>query len=188
PSPRMQYTASSFAQPLTDTFDLLLQTRRVLIAPDGLFPKEASLATETPDPYQEYIYRPLFRAIGRDLLLLRPLQQGQVQLYILYIAVTPPSAPALAASVTHESAINIAIAPCDGTRSPHSGSYQSHQGRCRRPRWSATLAAISRPVEAGPERRGIQPDDYVGLPGGTSSGSCVHDLCHRATSFRSFSG
>jgi hypothetical protein len=84
----MQYTASSFAQPLTDTFDLLLQTHRVVIAPRGLFPKEASLATETPDPYQEYIFRPLFRAIGRDLLLLRPLQQGQVQLYILYIAVT----------------------------------------------------------------------------------------------------
>jgi hydrogenase-4 component B len=88
PSRRMQYTASSFAQPLTDTFDLLLQTRRVLIAPRGFFPKEASLATETPDPYQEYIFRPLFRAIGHDLLLLRPLQQGKVQLYILYIAVT----------------------------------------------------------------------------------------------------
>jgi hydrogenase-4 component B len=88
PSPRMQYTASSFAQPLTDTFDLLLQTRRVLIAPRGLFPTEASLATETPDPYQRFIFRPLFRDIGRVLSLLRPLQQGQVQLYILYIAVT----------------------------------------------------------------------------------------------------
>lgn len=88
PSPRMQYTASSFAQPLTETFDLLLQTRRNVTAPDGFFPKEASFATETPDPYQEHIYRPLFREIGRDLLRLRPLQQGQVQLYILYIAVT----------------------------------------------------------------------------------------------------
>jgi NADH:ubiquinone oxidoreductase subunit 5 (subunit L)/multisubunit Na+/H+ antiporter MnhA subunit len=88
PSPRMQYTASSFAQPLTDIFDSLLQTRRVLIAPNGLFPKEGSFATETPDPYQEYVFRPLFHAISRDLLLLRPLQQGQVQLYILYIAVT----------------------------------------------------------------------------------------------------
>jgi formate hydrogenlyase subunit 3/multisubunit Na+/H+ antiporter MnhD subunit len=88
PSPRMQYTASSFAQPLTDTFDLLLQTRRVLSTPRGFFPKDASLATETPDPYQEYIFLPLFRAISRNLLLLRPLQQGRVQLYILYIAVT----------------------------------------------------------------------------------------------------
>jgi hypothetical protein len=84
----MQYTASSFAQPLTETFDLLLQTRRVVTAPHGLFPKEASFATETPDPYQEHVYRPLFREISRDLLRLRPLQQGQVQLYILYIAVT----------------------------------------------------------------------------------------------------
>ena len=88
PSPRMQYTASSFAQPLTDTFDLLLQTRRVLNPPHGLFPIEASLVTETPDPYQRYIFGPLFRDIGRTLSLLRPLQQGQVQLYILYIAVT----------------------------------------------------------------------------------------------------
>ncbi len=88
PSRRMQYTASSFAQPLTETFDLFLLTRRVLCAPRGFFPKKASLATETPDPYQEFIFRPLFRAIGRDLLLLRPLQQGKVQLYILYIAVT----------------------------------------------------------------------------------------------------
>jgi hydrogenase-4 component B len=88
PSPRTQYTASSFALPLTDTFDLLLQTRRTVAPPHGLFPKEASLATETPDPYQEHLYQPLFREIGRDLLRLRPLQQGKVQIYILYIAVT----------------------------------------------------------------------------------------------------
>lgn len=88
PSRRMQYTASSFAQPLTETFDLLLRTRRVLRAPRGFFPEQASLATQTADPYQEYIFRPLFRTISRDLMLLRPLQQGKVQLYILYIAVT----------------------------------------------------------------------------------------------------
>jgi hypothetical protein len=88
PSRRMQYTASSFAQPLTDTFSLLLQTRRDLVAPRGFFPTEASLATETPDPYQEYIFQPFLRAIGRGFYTLRLIQQGQVQLYILYIAVT----------------------------------------------------------------------------------------------------
>jgi hydrogenase-4 component B len=88
PSPRMQYTASSFAQPLTDTFGLLLQTRRVLDAPRGIFPSKASLVTETPDPYQEYIFQPFLRAIGRAFSTLRLVQQGQVQLYILYIAVT----------------------------------------------------------------------------------------------------
>ncbi len=88
PSSRMQYTGSSFAQPLTGTFGLLLQTRRVLLAPMGLFPTEASLVTETRDPYQVYIFQPFFRAIGRFFSLLRPVQQGQVQLYILYIAIT----------------------------------------------------------------------------------------------------
>jgi len=88
PSPRMQYTASSFAQPLTDTFGLLLQTRRVLVAPRGLFPTEARLATTTADPYQEYIFQPFLSAVGRGFSMLRLVQQGQVQLYILYIAVT----------------------------------------------------------------------------------------------------
>jgi NADH:ubiquinone oxidoreductase subunit 5 (subunit L)/multisubunit Na+/H+ antiporter MnhA subunit len=88
PSVRMQYTGSSFSQPLTDTFDLLVRTRRITVAPHDLFSKEASLITHTPDPYQEYIFQPVFRAIGHGLSLLRPLQQGQAQLYILYIAVT----------------------------------------------------------------------------------------------------
>ena len=88
PSSRMQYTASSFAQPLTDTFDLLIQTRQVLDAPIGLFPKDGSFTSETPDPLHEYIVRPLFCASGRSLSLLGPLQQGKLQLYILYIALT----------------------------------------------------------------------------------------------------
>jgi len=88
PSPRMQYTASSFAQPLTETFGLLLQTHRVLRAPRGLFPQQAEYHTETTDPYQDYIYQPLFGAISRGLAVLRPVQQGKVQIYVLYIAVT----------------------------------------------------------------------------------------------------
>ncbi len=88
PSPRMQYTASSFAQPLTETFAILLQTRRVLSAPRGLFPQQAEFLTQTDDPYKTYIFQPMFHAIGRWLSSLRPLQQGKVQLYVLYIAVT----------------------------------------------------------------------------------------------------
>jgi len=87
-SPRMQYTASSFAQPLTETFGLLLETRRVLEGPRGLFPQHAKFYTETDDPYESYIFRPMFHAISCGLSSLRPLQQGKVQLYVLYIAVT----------------------------------------------------------------------------------------------------
>jgi len=88
PSPRMQYTASSFAQPLTESFGMLLRTRRVLAAPQGLFPQRAEFRTHTDDPYESYIFRPMFGAIGRVMAYLRPLQQGRVQFYVLYIAVT----------------------------------------------------------------------------------------------------
>ena len=38
PTARMQYTASSFAQPLTDLFRPLLGTRKKVVAPRGFFP------------------------------------------------------------------------------------------------------------------------------------------------------
>jgi formate hydrogenlyase subunit 3/multisubunit Na+/H+ antiporter MnhD subunit len=88
PSPRMQYTASSFAQPLTDLFGWLLQTRNRVVPPVGFFPRVASLATDTPDVCSEYVYRPLFTRIGRGLSSLRWLQHGRVHLYVLYIALT----------------------------------------------------------------------------------------------------
>jgi hydrogenase-4 component B len=88
PSPRMQYSASSFAQPLTDLFRPLLQTRRKLAAPEGLFPRAASLTTETPDVCSDRVYEPAFAGIERALAAFRWLQHGRVQLYVLYIALT----------------------------------------------------------------------------------------------------
>jgi NADH:ubiquinone oxidoreductase subunit 5 (subunit L)/multisubunit Na+/H+ antiporter MnhA subunit len=88
PSPRMQYTASSFAQPLTDLFAPLIGTRRRLVLSDGFFPRTGSFASETPDPYRERLYRPAFRGIDKSLSAFRWLQHGRVQLYVLYIAFT----------------------------------------------------------------------------------------------------
>jgi NADH:ubiquinone oxidoreductase subunit 5 (subunit L)/multisubunit Na+/H+ antiporter MnhA subunit len=88
PTPGMQYTASSFAQPLTDLFGVVLQTRRRLVPPSGLFPNTASLATETADVCAEHLYRPAFSGIGRGLAALRWLQHGRIHLYVLYIALT----------------------------------------------------------------------------------------------------
>jgi hydrogenase-4 component B len=87
PSPRMQYTASSFAQPLTESFGMLLRTRRIQTAPQGLFPQRAEFRTETDDPYEKHIFRPVFGALSRGMAYFRPLQQGRVQFYVLYIAV-----------------------------------------------------------------------------------------------------
>jgi len=88
PVARMQYTAASFTQPLTELFGMLLQTRRHMAPPAGLFPHDASLVTETPDVWTAYVYRPLFRGIGRGLASLRWLQHGRLNLYVLYVAVT----------------------------------------------------------------------------------------------------
>ncbi len=88
PSARIQYTASSFAQPLTTLFAPLLRTRRKLAAPEGYFPRAASLSTETPDAARVALYEPAFSAVGWVLARMRWLQQGRIQLYVLYIALT----------------------------------------------------------------------------------------------------
>jgi len=88
PTPRMQYTASSFAQPLTSLFRFLLRTRFFLIMTPGLFPRASSLTTETEDLSRTRLYQPLFVSIGRSLSSLRWVQHGQVHLYVLYVALT----------------------------------------------------------------------------------------------------
>jgi len=87
PSARMQYTASSFANPLTESFAMLLQTRETLTGVQGLFPDKAEFHSHTDDLFRNRLFEPLFHTIGRAIAVLRPLQQGRVQLYVLYIAV-----------------------------------------------------------------------------------------------------
>jgi hydrogenase-4 component B len=86
PTARMQYSSSSFAQPLTGIFRGLLGTRRIATAVSGLFPSKAALATETPDVFSQHLYRPVFGGIGSLFTRLRWLQHGRLQLYVLYIA------------------------------------------------------------------------------------------------------
>ncbi|MGD0745645.1 MAG: proton-conducting transporter membrane subunit [Verrucomicrobiota bacterium] len=88
PTARMQYTASSFAQPLMDLFRPVLGTKKRITPPRGFFPAEAALKTETPDISHEEMYRPMFERVNEWLSQLRWLQHGKVQLYVLYLAVT----------------------------------------------------------------------------------------------------
>jgi hypothetical protein len=69
-------------------FHVLLQTRARGAAIQGLFPRSASLVTETDDLSQARVYHPLFVGIGRGLSSLRWVQQGQVHFYVLYVAFT----------------------------------------------------------------------------------------------------
>jgi formate hydrogenlyase subunit 3/multisubunit Na+/H+ antiporter MnhD subunit len=88
PSPRMQYTGSSFAQPLMAVFGRVVPPEVRGEPPKGFFPGRASFASASPDPGRERVYAPLFRGLERALVRFRWLQHGQVQLYVLYIALT----------------------------------------------------------------------------------------------------
>ena len=88
PTPRMQYTASSFARPLTQLFRLFLQPRDEIHAPQGLFPKLAALHTHAPDLFRRYVYDPLFLGVAWLAAKLHRLQEGHIQIYVLYIALT----------------------------------------------------------------------------------------------------
>jgi hydrogenase-4 component B len=88
PTPRMQYTSSSYVQPAVFFFTPLFRLRRALVAPLGLFPKEAAFSSEISDPANELLYRPAFRLVGRLLAGLRWLQRGYLHVYMLYIGVT----------------------------------------------------------------------------------------------------
>jgi NADH:ubiquinone oxidoreductase subunit 5 (subunit L)/multisubunit Na+/H+ antiporter MnhA subunit len=88
PTPRMQYTASSFVEPVTTLFAAVLRQTREVIKAEGLFPKRAAYESSTPDPARDVIYRPSATGVDRTLVRLRWLQHGRINLYVLYIAVT----------------------------------------------------------------------------------------------------
>lgn len=88
PSASMQYTASSFAQPLTGMFEAFLRPKVHYTKPAGLFPVNASFHSTTDDLFLEKFYLPVFRAFEWCAMKLRFLQAGRVQFYILYIGLT----------------------------------------------------------------------------------------------------
>ncbi len=88
PGARMQYSASSFAQPLTRMFNVILRIRRQGQEPHGFFPQRASLRTHGDDVFRDGFYAPIFQGIEWFMLRAHNLQQGRVQIYLLYVAVT----------------------------------------------------------------------------------------------------
>jgi len=88
PTARMQYTASSYAQPLTDFFGSVLRTRYKYVPPEGILPEGTSLSTETLDVFRSEFYDPIFERTADVLAWFRKAQHGRVQLYVLYIALT----------------------------------------------------------------------------------------------------
>jgi formate hydrogenlyase subunit 3/multisubunit Na+/H+ antiporter MnhD subunit len=88
PDARMQYTSSSFAQPLVGMFRFPLATRRRWTPITAHFPSKAGFSSHTPDLLAERVFHPGFAGLGTLLSRLRWLQHGRLQLYVLYVAVT----------------------------------------------------------------------------------------------------
>jgi len=88
PSPRMQYTASSFASGLVDLFRWALWTELHATGIAGTFPGPARLSTHLPDPVLDRMILPAARWLARASIWLRWLQRGHLHSYVLYILIT----------------------------------------------------------------------------------------------------
>lgn len=87
PTSRMQYTPSSYAQPLLDPFTPLLNRRLVARIPRALFPKSSALSAGATDLFQKKMFVPFVRSLNRGMDLFRWIQTGRVQIYVLYIII-----------------------------------------------------------------------------------------------------
>lgn len=87
PTPRMQYTASSLAEFLVSLLAWAL--RPIVRRPQllALFPREEEFESHVPEVVLEKAVLPTFHGASRLLFWFRLMQQGNVQVYLLYIFV-----------------------------------------------------------------------------------------------------
>jgi hydrogenase-4 component B len=87
PSPRMQYTAGSFAGIITSWFAWILRPERHEQKESKMFPSRASLTEHTPETVLEKIVEPFVTLVMSVSTAVRRLQHGRVQAYILYLVI-----------------------------------------------------------------------------------------------------
>jgi len=87
PTPRMQYTAGSFAGILTGWFGWILRPHRHSHSPREYFPALASYEEHTPETVLEQVVEPAGAGVLRLSAAVRRLQQGRLQAYIFYLLV-----------------------------------------------------------------------------------------------------
>lgn len=87
PTPRMQYTAASFAGIITEWFAFILRPVRHAEAVDGVFPTRAGLTEHTPETVLERVVEPVARLVMRVSQAARRLQHGRVQSYVIYLLI-----------------------------------------------------------------------------------------------------
>jgi hydrogenase-4 component B len=85
PAARMQYTSASFAGIASGWFRWILQPERKMRRPRGHFPTEAIRLERIPETVLEHLFGPVSVAILQVSTLVRRLQHGRLQFYILYV-------------------------------------------------------------------------------------------------------
>jgi hypothetical protein len=88
--PRMQYSAMTFSAPTRVTFDALyrpsVSLHRASDDPAGRS-GPVHYESEVTPVFLRYLYRPVIRAVEWLADAVRPLQSGDVNLYLLYVFV-----------------------------------------------------------------------------------------------------
>ncbi|GFO55533.1 hydrogenase [Geomonas sp. Red276] len=88
PTPRMQYSSSSFAAMLVRMFRLLLRPEEHRREPDGPFPCTGHFESHVPETVLEQAYLPGLEYLYRKSAPVRHLQHGKLNLYIFYTFIT----------------------------------------------------------------------------------------------------
>ena len=86
-TPRMQYSAGSFAAPLLTTFHRLVAAHEHGATSADAFPAGVGRAIKYRDIAADWAAFPLAAALHRTSARLRVLQQGRIQLYLVYLFV-----------------------------------------------------------------------------------------------------
>ena len=87
PTPRMQYTAGSFAGIITEWFAFILRPDRHVDLPVVLLPRSAHYAEHTPETVLEHVVEPAGGMVMRLSAAVRRLQHGRLQAYLLYLLI-----------------------------------------------------------------------------------------------------
>jgi len=85
---RMQYTSTAFSKPLRTVFAQVYRPTRVVeVTPAGetYFPTAISYRSARTTSYERLLYRPALNVIVAGAHILRRLQTGNIQIYLLYI-------------------------------------------------------------------------------------------------------
>jgi hydrogenase-4 component B len=85
PSARMQYTSSSFAELLVGMLSAVLRPERRDVRLERPFPRPATFGTDVPEIVLDRAVRPALRLAARAAASFAWVQQGKVQVYLLYV-------------------------------------------------------------------------------------------------------